>query len=179
MSAVTESTLTGLKTAYDRDGWCELPFRFSDEAVTLLKERVAAISRERRPEVVYEKDSDTVCGLHGCHTFDEVCAALVRHPRLVALAEELAGSPVYVYQFKVNLKQAHEGAAWPWHQDYAFWSEEDGMPTPQRGQHRPVPGRHTRGQRAPRRCPRPPPHGTLRPAGEGGGQLRLAAARVG
>ncbi|HBF82732.1 MAG TPA: phytanoyl-CoA dioxygenase [Streptomyces sp.] len=130
MSVVTESALTGLKAAYDRDGWCEFPYRFTDQAVTLLKERVAAISRERRPEVVHEKGSDKVRGIHGCHAFDEVCATLVRHPKLVALAEELTGGPVYVYQFKVNLKQAHEGAAWPWHQDYAFWSEEDGMPTP-------------------------------------------------
>lgn len=130
MSVVTEAALAGLKAVYDRDGWCELPYRFTEQAVTLLKERVAANSQERRPEVVYEKGSDTVRGIHGCHAFDEVFAALVRHPQLVALAEELTGGPVYVYQFKVNLKQAREGAAWPWHQDYAFWSEEDGMPTP-------------------------------------------------
>ncbi|QTD99684.1 phytanoyl-CoA dioxygenase family protein [Streptomyces cyanogenus] len=130
MSTATESAVTGLKSTYDQDGWCELPYRFTDKAVTLLKEAVAAISRESRPEVVYEKDSDTVRGIHGCHAFDELCAALVRHPRLVAAAEELTGKPVYVYQFKVNLKQAREGAAWPWHQDYAFWSEEDGMPRP-------------------------------------------------
>ncbi|MEV3894847.1 phytanoyl-CoA dioxygenase family protein [Streptomyces anulatus] len=128
MSVVTEAALTGLKAVYDRDGWCEISYRFTEQAVTLLKERVTANSQERRPEVVYEKDSDTVRGIHGCHAFDDAFDALVRHPQLVALAEELTGRPVYVYQFKVNLKQAREGAAWPWHQDYAFWSEEDGMP---------------------------------------------------
>ncbi|MFD6231621.1 phytanoyl-CoA dioxygenase family protein [Streptomyces virginiae] len=130
MSTTTELEVEDLKGAYDTAGWCELPYRFTDEAVRLMKEAVAAISRERRPEVVYEKDSETVRAIHGCHDFDDLCAALVRHPRLVALAEQLTGKPVYVYQFKVNLKQAHEGAAWPWHQDYAFWSEEDGMPRP-------------------------------------------------
>ncbi|MFD6297791.1 phytanoyl-CoA dioxygenase family protein [Streptomyces sp. NPDC060235] len=122
--------LADLKTAYEKDGWCEPPFRFSDDAVALLRERVLSISREQRPEVVHEKGSGTVRAIHGCHAFDEVCAALVRLPRLVELAEELAGGPVYVYQFKVNLKQAHEGAAWPWHQDFAFWHEEDGMASP-------------------------------------------------
>ncbi|MFI0418745.1 phytanoyl-CoA dioxygenase family protein [Spongiactinospora sp. 9N601] len=125
-----EAAIPGHKAAYDQYGWCELPCRFTDKAVGLLRERVNAISRERRPEVVLEKNSDVVRGLHGCHVFDDVCAALVRHPRLVALAEELVGGQVYVYQFKVNLKQAHEGAEWPWHQDYAFWGEEDGMPRP-------------------------------------------------
>lgn len=47
---------------------------------------------------------------------------------MVDLAQTLIGEPVYVYQFKVNLKQPYEGAAWPWHQDYAFWEKEDGMP---------------------------------------------------
>ncbi|ATL28473.1 phytanoyl-CoA dioxygenase family protein [Streptomyces formicae] len=129
-AGTTATSLADLKSAYQRDGWCEPPYRFDDDAVALIRERVLSISRERRPEVVHEKDSGVVRAIHGCHNFDEVCAALVRLPQLVELAEELAGGPVYVYQFKVNLKQAHEGAAWPWHQDFAFWHEEDGMPSP-------------------------------------------------
>ncbi|WP_225825339.1 phytanoyl-CoA dioxygenase family protein [Streptomyces naphthomycinicus] len=130
MASIGAAPHVGLKSAYERDGWCEPPYRFGDAAVALLRERTLAISRERRPEVVHEKDGGTVRAIHGCHAFDEVCAALVRHPYLVELAEELIGGPVYVYQFKVNLKQAHEGAAWPWHQDFAFWHEEDGMRRP-------------------------------------------------
>lgn len=68
-----------------------------------------------------------VRAVHGCHLFDQTSAKLVRLPLLVELAEALVGEPVYVYQFKVNLKQPYEGAAWPWHQDYTFWRNEDGM----------------------------------------------------
>ncbi|MFE7097147.1 phytanoyl-CoA dioxygenase family protein [Streptomyces erythrochromogenes] len=127
---VIGASLSELKSVYDRDGSCPLPHRFDDASVELLRERVARISAQRRPEVVHEKDSDVVRAIHGCHEFDDVCASLVRHPLLVELAETLIGGPVYVYQFKVNLKQAREGAAWPWHQDFAFWSEEDAMPRP-------------------------------------------------
>ncbi|MGW0771803.1 phytanoyl-CoA dioxygenase family protein [Streptomyces sp. NPDC002676] len=130
MASIGVAPHVGLKSAYETEGWCEPPYRFSDAAVALLRERTLAISRERRPEVVHEKDSETVRAIHGCHDFDEVCAALVRHPYIVELAEQLVGGPVYVYQFKINLKQPHEGAAWPWHQDFAFWHEEDGMPHP-------------------------------------------------
>ncbi|MFG2984858.1 phytanoyl-CoA dioxygenase family protein [Streptomyces sp. NPDC048258] len=129
-TTVIGRTSPELKSAYEKDGSCPLPYRFDDDSVELLRRRVADISAQRRPEVVHEKDSDVVRAIHGCHEFDDVCAALVRHPQLVELAESLIGGPVYVYQFKVNLKQAREGAAWPWHQDYAFWSEEDAMPRP-------------------------------------------------
>ncbi|WP_030238289.1 MULTISPECIES: phytanoyl-CoA dioxygenase family protein [unclassified Streptomyces] len=130
MTTTLDTPFARLRAAYDEDGWCPVPFRFDKAAVDLIREHVDSICQERRPEVVYEKGSDVVRAIHGCHAFDDVCAALVRHPRLVALAEALTGKSVYVYQFKVNLKQAQEGAAWPWHQDYAFWSEQDGMPSP-------------------------------------------------
>ncbi|GAA2460477.1 phytanoyl-CoA dioxygenase family protein [Streptomyces macrosporus] len=130
MTATAEGTLTELSAAYRRDGYFRFPYRFHGESVRLLRERVSAISRQRRPEVVHEKDTDTVRAVHGCHAFDDLCRALVRHPRLVALAEALLGGPVYTYQFKVNLKRAREGAAWPWHQDFSFWREEDGMARP-------------------------------------------------
>lgn len=120
--------LAELRAAYDREGWFTLPYRFADESVGLLRERVRSISEQRRPEVVQEEDSASVRAIHGCHAFDEVCAALARHPLFVGLAEGIVGSSVYVYQFKVNLKPAHEGAAWPWHQDFSFWNREDGMP---------------------------------------------------
>ncbi|MFJ5520754.1 phytanoyl-CoA dioxygenase family protein [Streptomyces griseoluteus] len=128
VSTLVGTPLTELKSAYDKHGHCPLPYRFTEDSVELLRRRVARISAQVRPEVVHEKDKDTVRAIHGCHEFDDVCRALVSHPVLVELAETLTGGPVYVYQFKVNLKQAREGTAWPWHQDYAFWSEEDGMP---------------------------------------------------
>lgn len=128
MSTALDVSLANQKSAYVRNGWFKFPTRLSGQAVKLLRERVEAISQERRPEVVFEKDGSKVRAIHGCHAFDEVCEALVRLPHFVGMAEELIGGPVYLYQFKVNLKQAREGDAWPWHQDYAFWHEEDGMP---------------------------------------------------
>ncbi|SCK10235.1 ectoine hydroxylase [Streptomyces sp. WMMB 714] len=120
----------GTKVRYGRDGWLPLPHILSDTDLKKLVDRIDGISAQRRPEVVHEEGSSAVRALHGCHDFDEVCARLVRLPALVGFAEELLGGPVYVYQFKVNMKQAHEGAAWPWHQDFAFWHHEDGMAAP-------------------------------------------------
>ncbi|MFD9052001.1 phytanoyl-CoA dioxygenase family protein [Streptomyces zaomyceticus] len=137
MSAPTPTTPTPVHGTvrdaadhYHRHGWCPAPFVFGKESVAALRSRVAALGRQERPEVVTELGSGTARAVHGCHTWDELCAALVRLPELVGLAEAILGREVYVYQFKVNFKPPREGAAWPWHQDYAFWSEEDGMPSP-------------------------------------------------
>jgi ectoine hydroxylase len=124
----TASPPGALRAAYEENGWFVAPARLDAESVAKLRASVADISRQDRPEVVYEKGSDAVRAIHGCHDFDDVCGRLVRLPVLLGLAEHLLGEPVYVYQFKVNMKQPREGAAWPWHQDYAFWSHEDGMP---------------------------------------------------
>ena len=124
------SELAGLKSDYERDGWCTTPFRLEMPAVESIRRTVDRMAGQHGPEVVHEKGSDAVRAIHGCHLVDDLCAALVRLPLLVELAETLLGSAVYVYQFKVNLKQARQGAAWPWHQDYSFWQVEDGMPTP-------------------------------------------------
>ncbi|NJQ07476.1 phytanoyl-CoA dioxygenase [Streptomyces lonarensis] len=121
---------SGTRSAYEQRGWCAAPFELEPELLASVRSRVEAISRTARPEVVYEEGSDTVRALHGCHRYDEVCAALVRHPAVVRLAEELVGEPVYLYQFKVNIKGPREGQEWPWHQDFAFWAHEDGMPEP-------------------------------------------------
>ncbi|MFF6877087.1 MULTISPECIES: phytanoyl-CoA dioxygenase family protein [unclassified Streptomyces] len=124
----TASSPGALRAAYEENGWFTAPTRLDAESVEKLRASVAEISRQDRPEVVHEKGSDAVRAIHGCHDFDDVCGRLVRLPALLGLAEHLLGEPVYVYQFKVNMKQPREGAAWPWHQDYAFWSREDGMP---------------------------------------------------
>ncbi len=126
---MTDSLQTSsVKGVYDREGWLLSQEVLDGGLIARLNDRVEALSTNEGPEVVYEKGTRTVRGIHGCHLFDEVCARLVRLPALLGLAEELLGEQVYVYQFKINLKQPGEGAAWPWHQDFAFWSREDGMP---------------------------------------------------
>ena len=40
------------------------------------------------------------------------------------------GGKVYLHQFKINAKEAHDGEIWHWHQDYRTWYEDDGMPEP-------------------------------------------------
>jgi ectoine hydroxylase len=126
----TAAPLTRAAFDYQTKGWCEYEQPFPAGLLADVKLRIEEISRTRRPEVVYEDGSDVARAVHGCHRYDEVCAAVVRSPVLVELAETLIGDRVYVYQFKANIKAAREGLEWPWHQDFTFWWHEDGMPAP-------------------------------------------------
>ena len=114
---------------YIRDGWYTLPQRLDPAILANIRASIERISGMKREEVVCEEDGHTVRALHGCHRFDPVCAELVGLPLLLDLAEAIIGDKVYVYQFKVNIKGARNGEKWPWHQDFAFWKYEDGMPT--------------------------------------------------
>jgi len=130
MSLVARQLPDQTRLDYEKDGWCRLPERLPAEEVRNLRASVERLSAQDRPEVVYERDSRVVRALHGCHLLDDACARLVRLPLLLDVAESLLGGPVYVYQFKINLKQPRRGEAWPWHQDYTFWFHEDGMRRP-------------------------------------------------
>lgn len=121
-------SLNAAKGAYEESGWYRSSVQLGGETLDKIRQAVDELSREVRPEVVYEKGTDVVRAIHGCHLYDETMAMLVRFPLFVELAVALVGDSVYVYQFKVNMKQPYEGAAWPWHQDFAFWKSEDGMP---------------------------------------------------
>lgn len=114
-------------SAYHENGWYAANGKLDEGALKKVRKSVDVISRMVRPEVVKEDGADVVRALHGCHRYDEVCAQLVRVPLLLDFAHALVGEEVYVYQFKVNIKSPREGKEWPWHQDFSFWSREDGM----------------------------------------------------
>jgi len=44
-----------------------------------------------------------------------------RTTRVVNAVESLLGGEVYHWQSKVTAKDAREGGAWEWHQDYGYW----------------------------------------------------------
>lgn len=61
---------------------------------------------------------------------NEVARRLAYRPRILEPAMQILDGKVYIYQFKINAKAAFAGDVWEWHQDYIFWRNEGGMPTP-------------------------------------------------
>ena len=115
---------------FDAQGYLFLPDVFSGAEVEVLMREVPEIFAQDRPEVVREKDGETVRSAFAAQTYSEPFQRLSRHPRLVEPAMQLLGGPVYIHQFKVNAKAAFDGDVWQWHQDYGTWARDDEMPEP-------------------------------------------------
>jgi len=62
--------------------------------------------------------------------YDEFFSDLASDPRFLLPAEEFLGQRCYVHQFKINMKQRMNGQAWPWHQDFIYWKNGDGIQNP-------------------------------------------------
>jgi len=114
--------------AFDRDGFCQLPFRFSHSELQRIAEAIDDVISARPPGLVYESDSNTVRALQGAHLSNRLLGRLTQDRRLLCPAKQLLRGQVYLHQFKVNFKQAFVGGAWPWHQDFAYWHILDDIP---------------------------------------------------
>jgi hypothetical protein len=113
---------------YRAQGFLLVERCFREAELDRLRADLPDALAENSPRRVLERDGVTVRGVHGQHVDIESFGHLVRHPRLVAPVQQLLDGPVYIYQFKINVKASLTGEAWPWHQDFIFWEREDGMP---------------------------------------------------
>lgn len=115
---------------YRENGYLFFPNHLSQAEVVELRAELPVVFQNEGPSRVMEKDGSTIRSVYGCHTSSEVFQRLVRHSRMLQPAQSVLQDPVYVYQFKINVKAAFSGDVWQWHQDYIFWLKEDGMPKP-------------------------------------------------
>lgn len=115
---------------YERDGFLVLPGLFSSAEVAILQARLPALFGANDPANVREKHSGEVRTAMALHLRDPVFARLVRHPRLIEPAMQIAGAELYVQQVKVNVKAAFTGEVWQWHYDFATHHHEDGVRQP-------------------------------------------------
>ena len=115
---------------FEEQGWLLLPGVFDAAEVALLLGELPAIAAQNRPENLREPCSGAIRSALSPHLYNEPFRRLSLHPRLVEPARRLLGGDVYLHQYKVNAKVAHDGAVWHWHQDFRTWHSDDGMPEP-------------------------------------------------
>lgn len=115
---------------FERVGYLFFPAHFSQEEIKGLRDEVANLYAQDRPENVREKGKTAVRTNFAAHMYSAPFASLARHPRMIEPVEQLFGEKLYMHQFKVNGKMAFDGDIWQWHQDYGTWLNDDQMPEP-------------------------------------------------
>ena len=110
---------------YARDGYLLRNGLLSPEEVDAFRASARAqLEQERRDGSVMTKaDREGKATLLKMWTTagDDQYGLLARDERMVDLAEDAVGEPVYLYSHKMTMKQPNEGGAWEWHQDFGYW----------------------------------------------------------
>ncbi len=108
--------------AYRRDGYVLVPGLFDEAEVELLR-----TAMERDPKIAdnlyarQDNDGGATRMMTWNHPGDSVYGLAARSERVVGTMEKLLGGEVYHYHSKLTAKNAREGGAWEWHQDYGYW----------------------------------------------------------
>ena len=94
--------------------------------MTALRSELVRLCQLQVPEVVRER-SGTPRMVFRTHdpaspTASPAFQALARLPRVLGPAQQALGSDaLYVHHTKTNVKEAIDGTAYQWHQDYGYW----------------------------------------------------------
>ncbi len=114
---------------FERNGYVVVPDLFSVREVELMRNALADVVKLDRPELVRERNNDSVRLVYGADRFNTTFNCLVHHPRWIGPARQLLKGDVYLHQLRINPKAPFDGGGWWWHQDYGTWRFEDGMPS--------------------------------------------------
>ena len=93
-----------------------------------LHELWSKVSESSCDAVIREPGTDIVRSVFAVHETNERFRCLLHDHRLVAMAEQILGSPVYIHQSRINYKTGFSGKDFYWHSDFETWHVEDGMP---------------------------------------------------
>lgn len=116
---------------FEQNGYVICENLFTSNEMSILRGALQEILDDDtdRPEVSREKNSNAPRLIYAADRYNDAFARLVRHPRWIEPAKQILESDVYIHQLRINPKMPFEGEAFWWHQDFATWHFEDGMPT--------------------------------------------------
>lgn len=111
-----------MRRNFERDGYVLLPEIFAQDEVNAMiadiegGDRVAAATREKG-DASGRKTKLAIWHELGA----DIWAAASVAPRVVNNVRMVLGEEIAFFHGKVMLKEAGQGGAWEWHQDYGYW----------------------------------------------------------
>lgn len=115
---------------YNNKGFVILPNLFTKNEIKSLTNEIDPFISNYPSHVVYEANKKYVRSLSGIHLKSHVYAHLSRQTRLIEPIKQLLNDDVYLHQTQLPMKPAFGGEHFPWHQDFVYNHEQDGIPLP-------------------------------------------------
>jgi ectoine hydroxylase-related dioxygenase (phytanoyl-CoA dioxygenase family) len=108
---------------FQRDGYLFVPDLYSPAEMDLLL-KIGRADRQKAKQVHAAKDAqgrESKLWLTSDTARDDIYNAICHGSRMVDTMAALMGDEVYLYHYKMMVKEPKVGGAWEWHQDYGYW----------------------------------------------------------
>ncbi|WP_067986897.1 ectoine hydroxylase [Nocardia caishijiensis] len=119
---------------FDANGFATIPDLLSADEVAAFGAEIGHLAADPvlygDERVIVEPVAGHVRSVFQVHRLSKPIAELLAESRIVGLAEQILGSPVYLHQSRVNYMPGFGGSGFGWHSDFETWHAEDGMPAP-------------------------------------------------
>ncbi len=111
-----------LVTHFHSDGFLHIPNVFSESEVAAMLDAVERGDRVAKTTRASQDSTGRASKLAIWFDLgDDIWSAVSTNPRIVNSMRILMGEEIAFFHGKVMLKEAQEGGAWEWHQDYGYW----------------------------------------------------------
>ena len=119
---------------YDDKGYLTIDELISSEELETFRAELHRLANDpaikNNDATIVEAKSNEVRSIFDIHRSNEIFRKIANDPRVIARAEQLLGSEVYIHQSRINYKPGFVGKEFSWHSDFETWHAEDGMPEP-------------------------------------------------
>jgi ectoine hydroxylase len=116
---------------YRENGFLILNTVFSNAEIEAYNKKLSVFENHKdKPSVVCESNG-SIRSIFAPEKQEPYYLNLVRDKHILKASEQLVGDNLYLYQYKLNIKEAFVGQNWEWHQDFPFWHFGDGIKNPE------------------------------------------------
>src|SRR6266571_1585493 len=108
---------------FQQDGYLLVPRLFDTEEMELLL-KIGRADQEKNAQVHAVADTEggtSKLWLTADTERQDIYNGFCHSRRIVDAMERLMGDEVYLYHYKMMVKEPRVGGAWEWHQDYGYW----------------------------------------------------------
>ena len=108
---------------FNQDGYLMVPDLFDEEEMDLLL-TIGKADHEKADLVHASRDAEgreSKLWLTAETDREDIYNGIVHCHRIVDTMEAVMADEVYLYHYKMMVKEPRVGGAWEWHQDYGYW----------------------------------------------------------